>query len=119
MPQQQDPLSLGLPAEAPAPGTPRRRNPRRNPRRTQTPTPKKPEAGLKQFDLVEFNRQAESAFRELLTGMLGWTVVDIIAEAAWQLDISTETARRYLMKYTAKSAPWRIVDGTLRRPSPG
>ena len=69
----------------------------------------------KAIDAVAFNRVAEVAFRPLLEKCDGWLTSDVVAEASYRLDVSPETARRYLQKYTAPSAPWNIVSGRLTR----
>jgi hypothetical protein len=73
---------------------------------------------LKQQDIVEFNRSAEAYFRTLLKEMIladggrtGYLVA--VQEIAYRLDISTETAKRYVLKYTARSAPFEIQDGLI------
>jgi len=69
----------------------------------------------KAIDAVAFNRVAEVAFRSLLEKCDGWLTSDVVAEASYRLDVSPETARRYLQKYTAPSAPWKVVSGRLTR----
>lgn len=82
----------------------------------------------KSLDVIEFNRRAEEAFVMLLEGMLAAaddrgsersvSVRDVRAECAYRLGVSTETIRRYLEKYTAPSAPYRLAGGRITdRPS--
>jgi len=66
-------------------------------------------------DAIAFNRIAETRFRGLLDDCVGMIVSAVIAEASFRLDISPETARRYLQKYTAPSAPWQVERGYLTR----
>ena len=75
-------------------------------------------SALKKLDLVEFNGAAEHHFVALLKQMIladgGRTsYMQAVQETAYQLDISTETAKRYLLKYTARSAPFEIHDGLI------
>lgn len=74
---------------------------------------------LKKLDLVEFNHVAESAFTSLLRQMIladgGRTgYMTAVQDIAYRLDISTETAKRYILKYTARSAPFELQDGLIR-----
>ena len=77
---------------------------------------------LKQFDIVAFNRNSEKAFRHRLTQMLTITPVmaisTVIQELSYDLDISPETAKRYVYKHTASRAPFCIREGgiSLRNP---
>jgi hypothetical protein len=82
------------------------------------------EAALKVTDLVGFNMKAESAFVYWLseaiaaTGGEGIPPVAVVQNAAFELGISIETAKRYLLKYTAIRAPFHS-DGkrvTLKGP---
>ena len=77
---------------------------------------------LKKLDLIEFNQSAEGYFCTLLKQMIladgGRTgYLQAVQEIAYRLDISTETAKRYVLKYTARSAPFEVRDGliTLRK----
>lgn len=70
---------------------------------------------LKSVDLVAFNQSAETAFVRIVTAFLSdegqpQPVKMVLAEAAFELDISTETAKRYLLKHSARRAEFR-VDG--------
>ena len=76
-----------------------------------------PEWPDKAIDAIAFNRVAETRFRALLDDCVGMVVSAVIAETSFRLDISPETARRYLQKYTASSAPWGIERGYLSRRS--
>jgi len=73
------------------------------------------ETDFKTLDLIAFNRTAESRFLAILGQRIGWQATDVIADAAYLLDISISTAKRYLAKYTAPSAPFAIVAGRVAR----
>ncbi|RLC79574.1 MAG: hypothetical protein DRI61_07640 [Chloroflexi bacterium] len=73
-------------------------------------------AGWKALDVVEFNRRAEARFVAFVQEMVNRTPVPIstvIQEAAYHLDISPATAKRYLVKYTASQAPFKIVEDNV------
>ena len=76
---------------------------------------------LKAIDLVGFNSVAEAQFVELLSAMCeqmpqGVPVRVARAEVAFQLGVSTETAKRYIEKFCyALSAPFQVVDGNILR----
>ena len=65
-------------------------------------------------DIIQFNSDAERAFVELVHAILeneeSATQIDLIREAAFELDISPVTAKRYLLKYTARRAPFKFED---------
>jgi hypothetical protein len=75
---------------------------------------------LKALDLVEFNQRAEGWFvvwlAEKIRGTryegveLGW----VVKNAAYELDVSVETVKRYLAKHTADRAEF-FCDGKLVR----
>lgn len=106
---------------------PRLQQPRRA-RRKKTPQPQLSSScaswrGLKSLDICSFNQGAELYFVGWLTEKietadynavsLGW----VISNAAFELDISTETAKRYIIKHTADKAEF-YSDGkviTLRK----
>lgn len=88
--------------------------------RKSAPT-KKPGQGLKQTDIVAFNQDAEVAFVDLIAGILRedgqLSYREALQEAAYELNISTETAKRYLVKHSARRAEF-CIEGrsvTLRR----
>lgn len=76
---------------------------------------------LKVTDIIAFNSEAERAFVELLSAMcevageFGVSVRSARAEVAFRLGISTETAKRYIEKWCAPSAPFFIRDGMIFR----
>jgi len=73
---------------------------------------------LKATDLVEFNRIAECEFVTIVLGLMGEygavRVREVCIEAAFRLDISIETAKRYLLKHSAFSAEFEIEKGWVR-----
>lgn len=74
---------------------------------------------LKKLDLVEFNHSAENYFCTLLKQMIladgGRTgYMGAVQEIAYRLDISPETAKRYILKHTARSAPFEMNEGLIR-----
>lgn len=73
---------------------------------------------LKATDLVEFNRIAECEFVTIVLGLMGEygavRVREVCIEAAYRLDISIETAKRYLLKHSAFSAEFEIEKGWVR-----
>ncbi len=72
---------------------------------------------LKQFDLISFNSEAERQFCLLVVKLLegGEQVTPncVIQEAAYELNISVVTAKRYLIKHTARRAMFNVVDGLV------
>ena len=70
---------------------------------------------LKATDLVEFNRQAESEFvyivRNLLANPGAMRAREVCIESAARLDISIETAKRYLLKHSASISEFDIQKG--------
>ncbi len=78
----------------------------------------------KSTDVVTFNQGAEQRFFEWLSDKItasptgSVTVAWVIANAAWELDVSIPTVKRYIMKWTADLAPFKS-DGkeiTVRMP---
>ncbi len=76
---------------------------------------------LKAIDIVGFNAAAEKAFVSMLSALCekmpdGVPIVGLRAEAAFRLNISTETAKRYIEKWCyAFSAPFCVRDGFVFR----
>ena len=74
-------------------------------------------ARLKSLDICGFNAMAETIFVTITTNYIQdegpQPVNNILAENAFLLDISIETAKRYLMKHTARSAEFRIDENKL------
>jgi hypothetical protein len=73
---------------------------------------------LKEMDIVGFNKAAERQFVEILRRLCranpgGVPVRVVRAECAFRLGVSTETVKRYLEKWTAPSAPFRLLDGMV------
>ena len=65
----------------------------------------------KDFDSITFNRGAEAAFVTFALAHEGLSVAELLREASFELDVSPETAKRYLFKHTASRAELTIVDG--------
>jgi predicted transcriptional regulator YheO len=84
--------------------------------RRSTPI-EKPGQGLKQTDIVAFNQDAEHAFVDLITTILQedgkLSYREAMQEAAFELNISTETAKRYLVKHSAHRAEFCIEGGSV------
>lgn len=82
------------------------------------PTDRQELAEAKPMDLVDFNRTAEKQFVELICFLLAdgdLSAKEAIQESCFELNISPITARRYLLKHTARRAEFRIdVDGLVR-----
>lgn len=76
---------------------------------------------LKVVDILGFNAAAEKAFVSMLSALCekmpdGVPVIGLRAEAAFRLNISTETAKRYIEKWCyAFSAPFQVRDGFVFR----
>jgi hypothetical protein len=74
---------------------------------------------LKSLDLTEFNSRAEQEFVNLVSEFVRERednlprVREVLAEAAFELNISIETAKRYLLKHTARRAEFIVVDGKV------
>ncbi len=75
---------------------------------------------LKEFDRTAFNTLAEERFLEFVHELIrddGGEVskTTILKEAAFELNISTETVKRYLLKHTARKATLYETDtGKIR-----
>lgn len=74
---------------------------------------------LKQLDIVAFNQSAEAYFQTVLKELIqadgGRTsYLGAVQEIAYRLNISPETAKRYILKHTARSAPFEVSDGLIR-----
>jgi hypothetical protein len=87
------------------------------PVRNQRKQVKRPGQGLKQSDILAFNHEAEMSFVELISGLLqedgSITYREAVREAAFELNISIETAKRYLEKHSARRAEFSIEDGSV------
>ena len=74
-------------------------------------------AALKVLNPIGFNIGAEGAFLALAAALIAEgavTVPELLQEAAFELDISIATARRYLMKHTARHASLVIIRGHVQ-----
>ena len=72
---------------------------------------------LKALDPIGFNIGAEGAFLALAAALIAEgavTVPELLQEAAFELDISIATARRYLIKHTARHASLVIIRGHVQ-----
>jgi len=74
--------------------------------------------GVKILDVVAFNAEVEPQAVALWTSMLqerGTLRVSVLCvEAAFRFDVSTETAKRWLLKHSAESAEFLIERGLVR-----
>jgi hypothetical protein len=72
---------------------------------------------LKENDLLAFNAVAESEFCSFVCSYLSEyenvTQNEIIQEASFELNISPVTAKRYLLKHTARRASFAIINKFL------
>ncbi len=74
---------------------------------------------LKALDLTEFNTRAEAEFVKLVSEFVAECgsnpprVREVLAEAAFELNISIETAKRYLLKHSARRAEFEVVGGIV------
>jgi hypothetical protein len=74
---------------------------------------------LKSSDPVAFNNWSEKKFLDLVlemikespSGTVPWA--EVRKDVAYELNISLETAKRYIEKYTARKAPFRTFDGQV------
>jgi len=90
--------------------------------RTKVPASRheKPTQGLKQSDVVAFNQSAERAAVAYLSGYIRQKGAPTFNTAcsliALELDISTETAKRYIRKHGVDhpKAPFLLEDGYVR-----
>ena len=76
---------------------------------------------LKTLDAVGFNAGAEEAFLALAAMLIAEgpvRVSELLQETAFELDISIATARRYLMKHTARHASLVVVGGYVQHRAP-
>lgn len=75
-------------------------------------------AGVKVLDVVEFNALVEPQAVALWASMLRergtQRVGALCVEAAFRFDVSTETAKRWLLKHSAESAEFLIERGLVR-----
>ena len=87
------------------------------PARNQLKQIERPGQGLKQSDILAFNHEAEKSFVELISELLqengSISYREAVREAAFELNISIETAKRYLEKHSARRAEFCIDDGSV------
>jgi hypothetical protein len=75
-------------------------------------------ASLKQIDIIAFSQAAEDGFIRLVWQLCKETsgqvaAREVYSEAAYELGISVETAKRYLLKHTARRALFAWVNGKV------
>jgi len=74
--------------------------------------------GVKILDVVAFNAEVEPQAVALWTSMLqerGTLRVSVLCvEAAYRFDVSTETAKRWLLKHSAEAAEFSVERGLVR-----
>lgn len=109
--------SLESPAEK---GNQRNRKPRhRKPAKASKPAFDK--APDKELDAIAFNRAAEKEFLRLADRLLeeGGGEIEVeylVGYAAYELDVSPATVKRYMAKHsTHPSAPFRVTRGVIVR----
>lgn len=72
---------------------------------------------LKTVDAVLFNQWSEKEFVRVVLGLLGddpnarVSKGEVLKEVAYELNLSTETVKRYLFKHTARKAEFREFQG--------
>ena len=77
-------------------------------------------SALKTTDITAFNRRAEGAFVEMVTAWLrqsgdgGLSEGFIVQNAAFLLDVSPATVKRYLFKHSAVVAEFEVSEGVVR-----
>ncbi len=103
---------LEKPKKTPKPRTVKPSSPLRSRSRAEVPS-----QGLKQTDIISFNQDAEAAFIGLISGILReegqLSYRDAIQEAAFELNVSTETAKRYLVKHSARRAEFCLTGKSI------
>jgi hypothetical protein len=80
------------------------------------PAPARDLDALKSLDIVAFNSAAEERFVELIAELASKESLHIttaMQEAAFELNISIETAKRYLIKHSARRAEFEIVGNVV------
>ena len=82
------------------------------------PDPEGELRSLKATDIVEFNRIAECEFVQIALTLLAkngaMRVREMQIETAARLDISIETAKRYLLKHSASISEFKIEKGWVQ-----
>lgn len=74
---------------------------------------------LKLVDSVAFNRWAEDEFIVIVRELIGENphtrvqVSEVVREVAYELKVSPETVKRYILKHSARRAEFRQHDGWL------
>jgi hypothetical protein len=62
---------------------------------------------------VAFNHAAEKRFVEIARRLVPCSVSHLVRETAFALDVSIETAKRYLLKHSASIAEFEVVRGIV------
>lgn len=79
-------------------------------------------SALKALDIIAFNQSAETRFVELVSAYLQeegpQPVGAIVSEASFELDISPATAKRYLLKHSARRAEFVVQEKLVRLRKP-
>jgi hypothetical protein len=70
-------------------------------------------ATLKTLDVIAFNLSAEKRFVLLASRLVPCTAQYLVREVAFALDISVETAKRYLIKHSANHAEFEIKQNVV------
>jgi len=65
------------------------------------------------IDVSAFSAECEQMFLELARAGSGLSVREIVAAAAYPLDISPETAKRYVQKHSAIGAELTLTAGKV------
>ena len=82
------------------------------------PTPENDLTALKSLDVIAFNQGAEERFVALVKSYLEeegpQPVNAVLAEASFELDISPATAKRYLIKHSARRAEFVVLEKLVR-----
>jgi len=68
---------------------------------------------IKMIDVAGFSVECEQMFLELARAGSGLSVREIIAAASFHLDISPETAKRYVQKHSAIGAELTLTAGKV------
>ena len=78
-----------------------------------TPQTQEDLATLKTLDVIAFNLSAERKFVLLASRLVPCTAQFLIREVAFALDVSVETAKRYLLKHSASHAEFEIKQNVV------
>ena len=90
-----------------------KKNPPAGTASTEAEKKKEDIGALKTLDVIAFNRSAEKRFVEIALTLVPCPVSYLVRETAYALNISTETAKRYLLKHSASKAEFEIKRGVV------